>query len=273
MMETKKIQDARLIEARSLTLGYGDSPIAWDISFFAEPGEILGIVGESGSGKSTILKALNGGKDFGVQVFSGEVLFKGQDLCRMKPSQLQRIRGGQIGMIFQDPSSSFNPIRTFEKQIRTTFRDHGHKEWETEKKQLLEVFEVMNLNDGEQILKSCPFEMSGGMNQRIAIAAATSLHPDLLLADEPTSALDVTIQRQIIDELLQLRDRYGMAIVLVTHNIGVVREMADRIIILNQGRIIESGRVSEVLENPVQEYTKQLLDAVPVLKIRKNLDS
>jgi len=249
--------------------GYGGSPVAWDISFFADPGEILGIVGESGSGKSTILKALNGGKDFGVQIFSGEILFKGQDLCSMKPSALQRIRGDQIGMIFQDPSSSFNPIRTFEKQIRATFRDHGRKDWEAEKKQILEVFEVMNLKDGEQILKSCPYEMSGGMNQRIAIAAATSLHPDLLLADEPTSALDVTIQRQIIDELLRLRDRYGMTIILVTHHIGVVREMADRVIILNKGRIVETGSVSEVLENPAQEYTKQLLDAVPVLKGRE----
>lgn len=271
-METKKIRDERLIEARSLTLGYRDRPVAWDISFSAAPGEILGIVGESGSGKSTILKALNGGKDFGVQIVSGEVLFKGQDLCSMKPSELQKIRGVEIGMIFQDPSSSFNPIRSFEKQIRATFCDHGRKDWEAEKKQILEVFEVMNLKDGEQILKSCPFEMSGGMNQRIAIAAATAMHPDLLLADEPTSALDVTIQRQIIDELLRLRERYGMAIILVTHHIGVVREMADRVIILNHGRIVESGGVSEVLESPSQDYTKQLLDAVPVLKGRKKFN-
>ena len=130
----------------------------------------------------------------------------------------------------------------------------------------------MDLKEGEQILKSCPFEMSGGMNQRIAIAAATAMHPDLLLADEPTSALDVTIQRQIIDELLRLRERYGMAVILVTHHIGVVREMADRVIILNQGRIVETGSVSEVLENPSQDYTKQLLDAVPVLKGRKKFN-
>ncbi len=271
-MKTKKIRDERLIEAGSLTLGYGDSPVAWDISFSAAPGEILGIVGESGSGKSTILKALNGGTDFGVQIYSGEVLFKGQDLRNMKPAALQKIRGEKIGMIFQDPSSSFNPIRIFEKQIRAAFSDHGRKDWEAEKKRILEVFEVMDLKDGEQILKSCPFEMSGGMNQRIAIAAATAMHPDLLLADEPTSSLDVTIQRQIIDELLRLRDRYGMAIILVTHHIGVVREMADRVIILNQGRIVETGSVSEVLEDPSQDYTKQLLDAVPVLKGRKKFN-
>ena len=132
-MEIKKIRDERLIEARSLTLGYRDRPVAWDISFSAAPGEILGIVGESGSGKTTILKALNGGTDFGVQIISGEVLFKGQDLRMMKPAALQKIRGEQIGMIFQDPSSSFNPIRTFEKQIRAAFIDHGRKDWEAEK--------------------------------------------------------------------------------------------------------------------------------------------
>ena len=267
MEEKKKEKEMTiLLDVRSLSLGYRDQKVVDEISFTVEKGEIIGIVGESGSGKSTILKALAGADDFGVQVFSGEVLFEGQNLCAMTKRKLRQIRGAQIGMIFQEPSASFNPIRKFEKQIRDTFYAHGRKDWETDKKEILDVFEVMNLKDGEAILKSCPYEMSGGMNQRIAIAAATALHPALLLADEPTSALDVTIQLQIINELLRLRDRYGMAMVLVTHHLGIVKKMADRMIILKSGNVVESGDVSEILKNPSDEYTKELLAAVPKLK-------
>ena len=239
-------------------------------------GEIHGIVGESGCGKSVTSKSVIRLHNEETTRYAGDIYIRDdsgeKDVLAMSKKQLRDFRGSTAAMIFQDPMTSLDPIMKAGEQIAEMLRAKKNLNRREAREKVIEMFEKIGITPAEKRYEQYPFEMSGGMNQRIAIAAATAMHPDLLLADEPTSSLDVTIQRQIIDELLRLRDRYGMAIILVTHHIGVVREMADRVIILNQGRIVETGSVSEVLTNPSQDYTKQLLDAVPVLKGRKKFN-
>ena len=254
-----------ILTVDNLWAGYGDTPVVREISFSLKRGEILGIVGESGCGKSTLMKALMRQNDTGVKTFKGSICFQGNDFNALNRRQIRQIRGTGIGMIFQNPGSSFNPIRTYRQQFFDTLRSHGRLEHKDTEKQITDIFERLGLSDGKAILNSYPFELSGGMNQRVAIAMNMLLHPSVVLADEPTSALDVTVQRQVVKELLQLRNEEQTAIILVTHNIGLVRYMADRAAILYAGSIVETGPKEEVLNHPAHPYTRALLQAVPGL--------
>ena len=255
-----------------------------DVSFTLKPGEILGIVGESGSGKSTLIRAALGILGPSGEVAGGRILFQGKDLLRLPPKELQKIRGASLGMVFQDSGASLCPVRTIGSQIYETMAAHqrisrkeareqalGGPPWSRKSGfrwcgQALALLDRLGFSDGERILKSRPFELSGGMNQRVGIAMAMLLNPSVLLADEPTSALDVSVQKQAVEEMLLMRRLYGTAIVLVTHNIGVVSAMADTVLVLKDGRMQEYGPAGQVLENPRAEYTRQLLAAVPRIR-------
>lgn len=252
----------------SVEISYYGAPVVRDIHFSLQPGEILGIVGESGSGKSTIIKAALGILGQGGLVNRGDIWFQGRNLPDLPEREMRKIRGAQIGMIFQDAGASLCPIRTIGDQIYESMAAHGKKDRAESDGRALELLDKLGFQDGKRILGSYSFEMSGGMNQRIGIALAMLMNPSVLLADEPTSALDVTVQKQVIEEILMMRETYGTAIVLVTHNIGVIRAMADSVLVLKDGEIVEYGKARQVLEHPEQGYTRELLAAVP--KLRRN---
>lgn len=253
-----------LLEFSHTEIRYGSRTAVEDLSLTVSPGEILGIVGESGSGKSTVVKAAMGLLGPEGAVTGGKILFRGQDLSALTPEQMRRLRGRKMGMVFQNCTAALCPIRTVWEQLRESVgRELPKKEIRS---RALELMERVHLTDGERVLQSYPFELSGGMNQRVGIVMAMLRRPDLLLADEPTSALDVTVQKQVVEEMLGLREVYGTAIVLVTHNIGVVERMADRVAVMHRGRLVEWGDREQVLRSPKAEYTRALIAAVPRLR-------
>lgn len=254
-----------LLEVKNLDVGYGKIEIVKNAEFSVEKGEILGIVGESGSGKSTLLKAMMQLSDTGVNIQQGNIYFQGKDLRNLSNEEKRAFRGSQMGVIFQNPGSSLNPLRRIKKQFIETMQSHVKIDKKEASERILSLLDKLNLKDGERILNSYPYELSGGMNQRIAIALAMIMEPKLLLADEPTSALDVTIQAQVVDEMMGLRQRFGTAIVIITHNIGVVSKMADKIAVMYAGRIVEYGEKEEVIRNHRHPYTRALLEAIPRL--------
>lgn len=257
-----------LLRYDSVEISFGGHPVVHDISFALEPGEILGLVGESGSGKSTIIKAAMGLLGRNGLVTRGDIWFGGKNLPDLPERELREIRGAQIGMIFQDAGASMCPIRTIGEQIYESMSAHMVVTRAEAKKKALEMFGRLNFRNAERIWDSYPFEMSGGMNQRAGIAIAMLMDPPVLLADEPTSALDVAVQRQVVNEMLKLREMFGTAIILVTHDIGVVSAMADRVLVLKDGHKMEYGDAKTVLSAPQDDYTKKLLSAVP--RIRRN---
>lgn len=256
-----------LLDVSKVEVSYYHIPVIHDISFQIEPGEILGIVGESGSGKSTIARAVMGllGKE--GEVTKGNIFYKKKDILKMSKTEQRKLCGSQMGMIFQDTAASLCPIRKIQDQLYESVLQHEKIEKAKIKERALELFSKMRIEDGERILQSYPFELSGGMNQRVGIMMAMALKPDLLFADEPTSALDVTVQAQVVREMLKMRKEYHTAIVIITHNIGVVEYMADKIAVLYKGRLVEYGDKKEVIQNPREEYTKKLMDSV--LRIQK----
>ena len=256
-----------LLTYDQVTIQYRKTEVVRNMSFAVEQGEILGIVGESGSGKSTILKAAMGILGPGG-ITEGCIRLGKTELTHLEERKLRRIRGKQMGMIHQDTRASLCPIRTIESQIHEMMAAHGTIAKAQARQQALELFEKLGFPDGRRILKSYPFQLSGGMNQRVGIAMAMLLRPALLLADEPTSALDAAVQKQVVEELLQLRDLYGTAIVLVTHSMSVLSAMADTILVLRAGEAVEYGAAPQVLESPQAAYTQELLDAVPKLRRR-----
>lgn len=251
-----------LLDIQNLEVSYGGKPVIQDISFQIQPGEILGIVGESGSGKSTILKAAMGLLGTGGTVTKGDIYYKGKNVTEAKPGELRDLRGPEMGMIFQNTGASLCPIRSIEDQLCEAVQQHENVTRQEIRERALELFETLRLPQGERILKSYPFELSGGMNQRVGIVLAMVLKPALLLADEPTSALDVTVQAQVVKEMLKIREAYGTAIAIVTHNIGVVEHMADKVAVMYQGRLVEYDEAKEVLYSPREAYTRQLIGAV-----------
>ncbi len=254
------------LRLESVDVCYGQKQVLKNISFSLRTREILGIVGESGSGKSTIVRAVLGILGQGGMIDRGDIWFEGKNLPDLPEKEMRRIRGAKIGMIFQNAASALCPIRTIESQIYESMAAHQKITRKEASKQALALFEKLGFSDGQRILKSYPFELSGGMNQRVGIAVATLMNPSVLLADEPTSALDVAVQKQVLDEMLLLRKLYGTAIILVTHDIGVISAMADTVLVLKEGRIVEYGSTETVLKNPKEEYTSELLAAVPRLR-------
>ena len=255
-----------LLNYDSVEISFDGTPVVHDISFSLQPGEILGLVGESGSGKSTLIKAAMGLLGDNGLVTRGDITFRGKNLVDMPESELRAVRGAKIGMIFQDAGASLCPIRTIGEQIYESMCAHGKIVKAEAKEHALELLTKLDFKEPERIWESYPFEMSGGMNQRAGIAISMLMNPPVLFADEPTSALDVSVQRQVVREMLKLRELFGTAIVIVTHDIGVVRAMADTVLVLKNGKTIEYGTADRVLDHPRDPYTRKLLEAVPKLQ-------
>ena len=255
-----------LLQYNHVDISYLGQPVIRDVSFSLHSGEILGIVGESGSGKSTLIKAAMGLLGCEGQVTRGDIWFKGKNLPELPPKELRKLCGPELGYIFQSSGSAFCPIRTVGAQLFETMRAHGKITKADFEVQALELLAKLGFDNGKRILESYPFELSGGMQQRVGIAAAMLLNPSVLFADEPTSALDVTIQKQVVEEMLMVRETFGTAIVLVSHNLGVIGAMTDRVLVLENGRCVECGSTRQVLSQPRADYTKALLAAVPRLR-------
>ena len=253
-----------ILNLKNLSVSYGDINILKDIDLSLKKGEILGIVGESGSGKSTLIKSIMGILDENASI-DGEINFEGKDLASLSLKDYRKIKGKEISMIFQNPTEYFNPTRKISKQFIETIRSHNDISKQEIQKKSINTFKFLGLQDGKKIWNSYPFELSGGMNQRVAIALSIMLEPKILLADEPTSALDVTVQAQVVKELLKLRQKLNTSIILVTHNIGLASYMSDNIGVMYGGRIIEYGESEELINNPKHPYTKMLINSVPVI--------
>ena len=233
------------------------------VSFDLDPGEILGIVGESGSGKSvtaySIMQIL---ADTG-KITGGRILYKGQDLSAWSEKQMQSFRGKNCSIIFQDPMTSLNPVFTIGSQLKEAVVLHTARRGAEADSRVKELLELVGINEPEKRMKQYPFELSGGMRQRVMIAMALACEPDILIADEPTTALDVTIQAQILELIQDLQKKMGMAVILVTHDLGVIADMCDNIVVMYGGRICERGTAREIFYHPRHEYTKGLLRSIP----------
>ena len=251
-----------LLDVRHVEISYNGRPAVQDVSFQVESGEILGIVGESGSGKSTLIKAAMGLLGIGGAVTKGDIYYNGRNVIDAKPDEIRRMRGPAMDMIFQDTGASLCPVRSIGDQLYESVNQHEKASREEVRQRALDLFEKMRLPDGDRILNSYPFELSGGMNQRVGILMAMVLRPKLLFADEPTSALDVTVQAQVVREMMQMREAYGTGIVIVTHNIGVVEYMADNIAVMYRGNLVEYGKKEDVIYHPREDYTKRLIGSV-----------
>ena len=233
------------------------------ISFDLNQGEILGIVGESGSGKSVTAYSIMQILADNGYIESGKILYKGKDLVSMSADEMKHFRGKCCSIIFQDPMTSLNPVFTIGNQLKEAIKLHTDKKGDELQKRAIEMLELVGINEPERRLKQYPFELSGGMRQRVMIAMALACEPDILIADEPTTALDVTIQAQILEEIQKLQKKMGMAVILVTHDLGVIANMCDDIIVMYGGRVCERGTADEIFYNSKHEYTKGLLKSIP----------
>ena len=237
-----------------------------DVSFTLNKGEFLGVVGESGSGKSvTVMSLLRLIPMPPGEIVSGEAIFDGEDLLAMDIKKLRDVRGGRIGFVFQDPMTSLNPVVRVGPQITEALKLHRGMSSEDAKERAVELLDMVGIPDAESRLKSYPHEFSGGMRQRAMIAIALACSPEVVIADEPTTALDVTIQAQIIEIVKELRDTLDTAVVWITHDLGVIASLADRVVVMYGGQIVEEGPVDEIYGTPQHPYTMALLRSVPRL--------
>ena len=235
------------------------------VSFHVNRGEVLGIVGESGCGKSVTSLSIMGLVGHPGRIVDGEILFDGEDLAQLDQTQLSAIRGNRISMIFQQPQSSLNPVFRVGDQITEVLQVHQNMDNEAAKQRAIELLSLVGIPSPESRFAAWPHEMSGGMAQRVMIAMALACVPELLIADEPTTALDVTIQAQILDLIRDLKSQMDTAVILITHDLGVVAELCDRVVVMYAGRVVETAEVNELFENPKHPYTAALIGATPVL--------
>ncbi len=261
---------SHLLEVKGLTTvfagDYGKNITVDHIDFHVDEGEVVCIVGESGCGKSVTSLSIMGLLGRGGAVIDGSVFFDGRNLLSMSEKELDKIRGDQLTMIFQDPLTSLNPVFTVGKQITESIKTHMHLSTKEADERAQMLLKKVGMPDARGVMKKYPHVLSGGMRQRVMIAMALSCNPRLLIADEPTTALDVTIQAQIMDLLERLQKETGMSMILITHDIGLVANIADRVFVMYAGQIIEEAPVEELFENPVHPYTKALLDTVPTIR-------
>lgn len=242
-----------------------------NVDFFLQTGELLGVVGESGSGKSvtmmSILKLLPSPP---AEITSGRILFEGRDVLTMSDDELRELRGGEIGFIFQDPMTSLNPVFTVGYQLMEALREHLHIDRKSARKRAAELLTKVGIAQPEQRLKDFPHQFSGGMRQRVMIAMALACQPKVLIADEPTTALDVTIQAQILELVKEIRQDRGMGIIWITHDLGVVAGIADRVVVMYGGKIVEHADVRDLFKNPRHPYTRALLAAIPGVETERD---
>ncbi len=265
-----------MLEVKNLTVKFAqDGNISKtavdDVSFELQAGEVLGIVGESGSGKSVTSLAVLGllpyPKAFHEEASS--IKFEGKELIGLDDKMFRQIRGNRIAYIFQEPMSSLNPLHTIEKQIAESLMLHQKLTFKQARKEVLRLLKITGIQNAEKRMKSYPFELSGGQRQRVMIAMAIANKPDILIADEPTTALDVTVQEQIINLLIELKEKLNMAIVFISHDLTVIRKIADRVMVMKNGKIIEQGLIKQVFEHPRHSYTKDLINAHMLQKNNK----
>ncbi len=259
-----------LLEIEGLTVAFrtesGEATAIEDVSLSVAPGEILGVVGESGSGKSVTALAIMGLlPEPAARVVGGRVVFEGQVLTGLSEGRMRRIRGPGIGMVFQEPMTSLNPVFSIGEQITETLEAHGERNAGKRRDRAVEMLERVGIPSASRRLRDFPHQLSGGQRQRVMIAMALACRPRLLIADEPTTALDVTIQAGILDLVLDLREQLGMAVLVITHNMGVIAEVADRVAVMYSGRVVEQAPVAQVFAAPGHPYTRALLGCVPTL--------
>ena len=256
-----------LLEVKDLHTSFftpaGEVKAVNGVSFNLDHGKVLGIVGESGSGKSvTAYSVMQILADTG-KIVSGSIKLDGQELVDAGEKVMKTVRGNKVSIIFQDPMTSLNPTYTIGKQLMEAIMLHTNRNKQQAKERAIEMLRLVNINEPEKRMKQYPFEFSGGMRQRIMIAMALACEPDILIADEPTTALDVTIQAQILDLMRSLQEELGMAIIMITHDLGVVAQMCDEVIVMYAGSICEQGTADEIFYNPKHEYTKGLMRSIP----------
>ncbi len=258
-----------LVDIQNLHLSFftpaGEVKALNDVTIFLDEGEVLGIVGESGSGKSVTASAIMGITADPGRIVSGTVLFNGHNIGELSEKELRSIRGKEVSMIFQDPMTSLNPVYTIGNQIEESILLHTEKTKAEARERAIELLRLVGINEPEKRIKQYPHELSGGMRQRVMIAIALACEPKLLIADEPTTALDVTIQAQILELIMELKEKLGMAVILITHDLGIVSSMCDRIAVMYAGKVIECGTTDDIFYDPQHEYTKGLLRSVPNL--------
>lgn len=263
-----------LLEVRSLTTQFftedGVVRAVEDVSFEIHPGEILSLVGESGCGKSvTGLSLLRLIPIPPGKIMSGEILFEGRDLLGLEEREMERVRGNDISMIFQEPMTSLNPVFTIGNQIMEALQLHQNLDKKDARRRAIEMLDLVKIPSPEVRIDSYPHQLSGGMRQRAMIAMALSCQPKLLIADEPTTALDVTIQAQVLRLLKEIQGEMGMAVMLITHDLGVVSEIADRVAVMYAGRIVESGPIEAIFGEMRHPYTRGLLESIPQLEEKR----
>jgi peptide/nickel transport system ATP-binding protein/oligopeptide transport system ATP-binding protein len=261
----------KLLRVENLrTYYYGNGsvvPAVDDVSFTVDRHETVGIVGESGCGKSTIARAiLRLLEEPQGRIVAGRILLDGEDLVAKSQREMTRIRGDRISMIFQNPLTSLNPVYTVGDQIMEALQLHQRMERSAARERAIEMLRVVEIPSPERRIADYPHQLSGGMQQRVLIAIALSCNPELLIADEPTTALDVTIQAQIMDLLINMRSMYGMGIILITHDMGVIAEMCDRVLVMYGGIVVEEGPALELFADPVHPYTRGLLASIPSIE-------
>jgi len=257
-------RDKPLLDVQHLSVTFGGpTPAVDDVSFSIARGETLGLVGESGSGKSvtafSILRLLQPSG----RITGGRVMFEGRDLLNLTEGEMREVRGAGISLIFQEPMTALNPVMRVGDQIAEALLVHGKSSRAEARARAVELLEAVKIPDATRLVRDYPHQLSGGMRQRVMIAIALACRPPLVIADEPTTALDVTIQAQVLELLRELKARYNLALLLITHDFGVIAEMADYVAVMYKGRLVEHGAVREVLRHPSHDYTRNLLAAVP----------
>jgi ABC-type dipeptide/oligopeptide/nickel transport system ATPase component len=259
-----------LLDVQGLTVAFAGSPAPVtavdNVSFHIERGETLGLVGESGSGKSVTAFAILRLLPTAGRIASGRVLFEGRDLLALSEREMREVRGARISLIFQEPMTALNPVMRVGDQIAEALTVHGLARRDEARHRAIELLDAVRIPDAARRVRDYPHQLSGGMRQRVMIAIALACRPPLIIADEPTTALDVTIQAQVLELMRELKERFNLALLLITHDFGVIAEMADRVAVMYRGRLVEQGPVRQILRAPEHEYTRALLAAVPGMR-------